>query len=57
MTMQLCTQEGKLTESTTMDFYDFGRQTLELPPPASQTTDITKKLKAEAGKGLQQLGC
>jgi hypothetical protein len=56
-TMQLCTQEGKLTESTTMDFYDFGRQTLELPPPASQTTDITKKLKAEASKGLQQLGC
>jgi len=56
-TMQLCTQEGKLTESTTMDFYDFGRQTLELPPPASQARDITKKLKAEVSKGLQQLGC
>jgi hypothetical protein len=57
LTMQLCTQEGKLTESTTMDFYDFGRQTLELPPPASQTNDITKKLKAEISKSAQQLGC
>jgi hypothetical protein len=57
LTMQLCTPEGKLTESTTMNFYDFGRQTLEQPPSASQTTDITKKLKAEISGSAQQLGC
>jgi hypothetical protein len=57
LAMKICTAEGKLTESMTMSMYDYSRQTLELPPPASQATDITKELKAQATQGLQQLGC
>jgi hypothetical protein len=55
--IQICTPEGKLAESMSMDLYDYGRQALELPPPASQATDITQKLKTQVSKGLQQLGC
>jgi hypothetical protein len=53
----LCTQEGRLRETLSMDLYDYGRQPVVTPPPASQVTDIDAKLKSGVAKALAQLGC
>lgn len=53
----LCTQEGRLRETLSMDLYDYGRQPAVTPPPASQVTDIAAKLKSEVAKALAQFGC
>lgn len=55
--LQICTKEGRLTESMSMDLYDYGRQPAVNVPPASEVTDITDKLKSQVSQGLQQLGC
>jgi hypothetical protein len=57
LAFSLCTQEGRLQESLSMDLYDYGRQPAVTPPPASQVTDIGAKLKSEVAKSLAQLGC
>lgn len=53
----LCTLEGRLQETLSMDLYDYGRQPAVTPPPASQVTDIAAKLKSEVTKALAQFGC
>jgi hypothetical protein len=53
----LCTQAGRLHETLSMDLYDYGRQPVVTPPPASQVTDIAAKLKSQVAKALAQLGC
>jgi uncharacterized protein (DUF885 family) len=57
MNMRMCTQEGTLTESITMNLFDYARQPAVAPPPAGQFTDITDKLKSTVAKGLEQLQC
>jgi hypothetical protein len=57
MHVRLCTKEGELSETMTMNLYDYARQPLVAVPPAAQTTDITSKLKSEISQSLQQLGC
>jgi hypothetical protein len=53
----LCTQEGRLQEALSMDLYDYGRQPVVSPPPASQVADVAATLKSEVAKSLAQLGC
>jgi hypothetical protein len=53
----LCTPEGRLQETLSMDLYDYGRQPAVTPPPASQVTEIAAKLKSEVAKALAQAGC
>ncbi len=53
----LCTPEGRLHESFSMDLFGYGRQPVVSPPPASQVTDIDARLKAEFAKALAQLSC
>jgi hypothetical protein len=53
----LCTQEGRLQETISMDLYDYGRQPVVSPPPASQVSDIGAELKSQVAKSLAQLGC
>ena len=57
MNMRLCTQEGTLSESITMNLFDYGRQPAVSTPPADQVTDITDKLKSTVSKSLEQLHC
>jgi hypothetical protein len=57
LVFSLCTPEGRLQESLSLDLYDYGRQPAVTPPPASQVTDIGAGLKAQVAKGLAQLGC
>ncbi|HEX8714864.1 MAG TPA: hypothetical protein VF706_04770 [Solirubrobacteraceae bacterium] len=56
-TLSLCTGEGRVQESLSMDLNDYGRQAVVSPPPASQVTDVDAQLKAEVAKGLAQLSC
>jgi hypothetical protein len=57
LAFSLCTQVGRVQETLSMDFYDYGRQPAVSPPPASQVTDIAAKLKSQVTKALAQLGC
>lgn len=55
--LSLCLPEGRLQESFSMDLYDYGRQPVVSPPPASEVADVDPLLKAEVAKGLAQLSC
>jgi hypothetical protein len=56
--MQMCTKQGRLNESMTMNLYDYGHQpAVGKPPPASEVTDITGELRSQISKGLSQLAC
>jgi hypothetical protein len=57
LAFSLCTSQGRLQETLSIDLYDYGRQAVVSPPPASQVTDIGAKLKSEVAKSLAQLGC
>lgn len=53
----LCTPQGHLQETMSIDLYDYGRQPVVSPPPASQVTNIAAKVKSEVAQGLAQLSC
>jgi hypothetical protein len=53
----VCAPQGRLQETMSMDLYDYGRQPVVSPPPASQVTDLAAKFKSEVAKSLAQLGC
>jgi hypothetical protein len=53
----LCAPQGRLQETMSMDLYDYGRQPVVSPPPASQVTDIAAKVKSEVAQGLAQISC
>src|SRR3984885_6651184 len=57
-TLSLCGFGGnRLHESLNYELYGYGPQPVLAPPPASQVTDITARLKAQVAKGLQELSC
>lgn len=53
----ICTSGGRMNDSLSMDLYDYGRQPVVSPPPASEVADVDPLLKAEVAKGLAQLSC
>jgi hypothetical protein len=57
MSMSLCTPEGRLRESISLDLYDYGRQPAPSPPPADQVADVGAQVKDEVQKSLAQLSC
>jgi hypothetical protein len=56
-TLSLCTTEGRLSESLQTELFDYGREPVVSPPPASQVTDIDARVKAAIAKALTQLSC
>ena len=40
-----------------MELHDYGPQPVVAPPPSSQVTDISDKLRSQVAKGVQQLSC
>jgi hypothetical protein len=57
-TLSLCGIGGnRLYESLNYELYGYGPQAVPAPPPASQVTDITARLKAQVAKGLRELSC
>jgi len=55
--VQVCTARGPLTESISMDLFDYGHQPAVVAPGESEVTDVTGALSSVASKGLAQLGC
>ena len=53
----ICVPQGRLQETLSIDLYDYGRQPVVSPPPASQVTDIAARVNAEVAKGLAQIRC
>lgn len=57
-TLSLCSPEGgHLQESLNYELYGYGPQAVPAPPPASQATDISDRLRSQIAAGLQQLSC
>ena len=54
---QCARTEGRLQLTLSIDLYDYGRQPVVSPPPASQVTDIGAKLESQVAKALAQAGC
>jgi hypothetical protein len=57
LTLHLCSAAGSISESLSMDFYDYGRQGVVSVPSAAEATDISDQLKGTVQKGLAQLHC
>jgi hypothetical protein len=57
LAFSLCTSQGRAQETISMDLYDYGRQPVVSPPPASQVADIAAKVKSNVAKSLAELGC
>jgi hypothetical protein len=57
LAFSVCTSQGRAQETIGMDLYDYGRQPVVSPPPASQVTDIAAKVKSNVAKSLAQLAC
>jgi hypothetical protein len=56
--LSLCSPEGgHLQESLNYELYGYGPQAVLAPPPASQVTDISDRLRSQIAKGLQELSC
>ena len=57
LALHLCSAQGNIGESISMDLYDYGHQPVISIPPASQVKDISGQLKGTVQQGLQQLHC
>jgi hypothetical protein len=57
MSFSLCAPEGRVQEAIDIDLYDYGRQPVVAPPPASQVSDVDARIKAELAKSIAQLSC
>lgn len=55
--MSLCTPEGRLQESVSIDLYDYGSQPVPSPPPADQVADVGARVKDQLKKSLAKLRC
>jgi hypothetical protein len=55
--LQMCTPQGTLAESVTMELFDYGPQPDVLVPAASEVTDITGNLESQISHTLAQLTC
>jgi hypothetical protein len=53
----ICTKPGPLTETITMDYFDYGRQPAVSAPPAAFTQTLPSQLATPASQALSQLGC
>ncbi|HEY2180106.1 MAG TPA: hypothetical protein VGH09_00360 [Solirubrobacteraceae bacterium] len=53
----LCTATGRLREDLNVELFDYGRQPVVSPPPASLVTDVDARIKRAVAKALSQLGC
>ena len=55
--LQICTPQGSLVESITMNLYDYGRQPTVIAPAPSEVTDVTSELSSRTSQVLAQLSC
>ena len=53
----LCYQGERASESLSAELYGYGTQTVPVPPPASEASELTSELDANSAKALQQLHC
>jgi hypothetical protein len=53
----LCIATRRLHESLNVELFDFGRQAVVSPPPASLVTDVDSQVKLVVAKALSRIGC
>lgn len=53
----LCTATGRVREDLNVELFDYGRQAVVSPPPASLVTDVDAQVKRAVAKALSQVGC
>jgi len=52
-----CFKGERTSESVSTELYDYGTQTVRVPPPLSETVDLTKEIDASASRGLAEVQC
>jgi hypothetical protein len=57
MTMSFCSPEGRVQDDYSIDLYDYARQPVGSPPPASQVVDLSSTVQSELSKSLASLSC
>lgn len=57
MTIPVCTPGGRLTSTSTVEFFDFGPQPAVSPPPASEVSEAGSALESAAKHALSALHC
>lgn len=55
--LRLCTPQGPLTESMTMDLFGYGPQPAVSAPTPAEATDVSSLLAGQASQALKQLSC
>jgi hypothetical protein len=53
----VCTATGRLREDVNVELFDYGRQAVVSPPPASLVTDVDPQIKRELANALSHLSC
>jgi len=53
----LCTATGRVREDVNVELFDYGRQAVVSPPPASLVTDVDAQVKRVVAKALSSIGC
>ncbi len=57
MTLPICTPSGRLSATSTVEFYDFGPQPPVTPPPAGEVSEAGAALESAAKRALSTLHC
>jgi hypothetical protein len=55
--LPVCTAIGRLREDLNVELFDYGRQAVVSPPPASLVTDVDTQIKREVANALSHLSC
>ncbi|HTY97302.1 MAG TPA: hypothetical protein VMB91_09705 [Solirubrobacteraceae bacterium] len=53
----LCYQGERTSESVDTELYDYGTQTVPVPPPASEASELTSEVDSKTSQALQQVHC
>ncbi len=54
---QLCSPEGRIGETISVNVFDFGPQPPVSPPAQAQTVDLTEQVRAGTAAAVKQLTC
>jgi hypothetical protein len=52
-----CFQSERTSEAIAIELYDYGTQSIPVPPPPSEASDLTSEVESGASRALQQIHC
>lgn len=56
-TVEVCTPDGPLSETVSMELFNYGHEPVVVTPAESEVTDVSGKLDSQASQAISQLSC